>query len=135
MTSVVVLERPATGQSIFLWKIPLVLWFLLTSFLPATQTPQFTICEIPVPGYNVWLLAAALVCFSAFLLSGSLGELAERGRAGHQNLPWWLLAVLAYATVSLRWSGMDTSSDRAMFFTLFMAAAAFLLPFSVTASV
>jgi hypothetical protein len=131
VTSVVVLPRPASGQSIFLWKIPLVLWFLISSFLPATQTPQFTFWDIPVPGHNVWLLAAAVVCFGGFLFAQSQ---ESRPSTWHRNLPWWLLALLAYAALSLQWSGMDTSNNKAMLFTLGMAGAAFLMPYSVIAS-
>jgi len=131
MTSAAVLNRPVASQSIFLWKIPLVLWFLLSSFLPATQTPLYTIWEIPVSAYNLWLLGAAVICSGTFFLSD---HHETRAANWHRNLHWWLLGLLAYAGLSVRWSGMDTSNERAMLFTLVMAGAAFLMPFTVTAS-
>src|SRR5262245_39910494 len=130
MTSAIGWTEPSTRSSI-LWITPLALWFGAASFLPASITPKLYISDIPIPGSDVLLLAIALFYASTYICSARSGFPPK----WHNNLPLWFAGILSYAAVSLLWAGLDTSNSRAMFYTLLLASAAFLLPLCTIASV
>jgi len=115
----------------FLCVAPFALWFLVTSFLPDTLTPKPVIFDIPVRGTDLGLLCAALMSFGGWFFAG---RLAVTQKPWHRNIPLWFALILGYAAISILWSGMDVYNSRAMSYSLAFAAGAFLLPFSVIAS-
>jgi len=131
MTSAAAWPEVATRAG-FLRKSPLLLWFGAASFLPAAMTPRLIVSDIPIGGSDVLLFVLVLGYFGGYIFSADRGGL-EPG--WHRNLPWWFMAVLLYAAASLLWAGLDTSNTLAMFYTLCVACAAFLLPTCVIASV
>lgn len=110
---------------------PFILCLLVVALLPDTLTPKPVIFDIPVRGADLLVLCAALASFGGWLCTG---ELSFEQRRWHQSLPLWFSLMLAYAAISILWAQMDSYNSRAMLYSLGFSAAAFMLPFSVVAS-
>jgi hypothetical protein len=111
--------------------VPFILFFVVTSFLPDTYEPKPVIFDIPVRAVDLLIVCTALLSFAGWLCAG---ELPAAGSRWHMNLPMWFSFVLSYAAISTIWAQIDLYDTRGMFYNLCFSGAAFVLPFSVIAS-
>ncbi|MGA2715362.1 MAG: O-antigen ligase family protein [Bryobacteraceae bacterium] len=130
MTPAITFEERARPGA-WLSVAPFALCLLVVSFLPDTLTPKPVIFDIPVRGAELIVLFAALASFAGWLCTSDFSAARPRW---HMNIPMWFSLILAYAAASTLWSQMDLYNTRGMFYGLCFAAAAFVLPFSVIAS-
>ena len=103
-------------------ELPFWLALCCWAFLPATKTPLIQILNIPVSAYDLILFALlpfALVSISTSKRLGTLGRLHVV-----------FLLLLAYAGISYLWAQREGPVATGVYYTLVLAAAAFLVPYA-----
>ncbi len=130
MTASMAIDSRVRSQTL-LSAAPFLLWFVVSAFLPDTLVPKPVFFGVPMRASDLMVPFAGLVSFAGWFLAG---QVSPRRSHWHRGLPLWFTLIVGYAAISTAWAGLDQYNSRAMLYSLLLAATAFLLPFSVIAS-